>query len=165
VRLCPFADVVYGCDGPWWKNKQGLPDFDGVKLAHDTAVCATYRDVHKIEVEDCDKLLFDKPGHIGSGGNSGFQALNLALQFGVRRVLLIGFDFHGANGAHWYGPNVGPGMRNPMDLNYARWRSALASQAPVVAGMGAEIVNASSESALTCFEKASVEETLKRWAL
>lgn len=165
MRLCPWAEVVYGCDGPWWRNNNGLPGFAGIKLAHDTAVCATYRDLHKIEIDECDRLLFDEPGRVGSGGNSGFQAINLAAQFGARRILLIGFDFHGASGLHWYGPNVGRGMRNPKDTNFARWRAALASQAGTLARMGIEVVNASRGSALTCFDTASIDGALATWGL
>jgi hypothetical protein len=69
-RLARWADVAYGCDGSWWKLRRGLPGFAGTKLAHDTDVCARYRDVHKIEVQGHDRMLFDDPGVIGSGGNS-----------------------------------------------------------------------------------------------
>jgi hypothetical protein len=102
-----------------------LPEFKGTKLAHDTGVCATYRDVHKIEVRDHDLMLFEEPGVIGSGGNSGFQALNIAAQFGATRILLIGFDMHAAKGAHWYGMNGWKNASNPMDTNYVHWRKAL----------------------------------------
>lgn len=165
MRLCPWADVVYGCDGPWWQNKRGLPDFKGTKLAHDTGVCADYRDVHKIEVRDHDLMLFDEPGVIGSGGNSGFQAINIAAQFGASRILLIGFDMHAASGVHWYGLNVGRNRGNPLDHNYVSWREALNEQSRVLRGMGVEVINASLESALVCFEKKSIEETLQGWGL
>ena len=42
---------------------------------------------------------------IGGGGNSGFQALNLALQWGARKIILVGFDLTDENGLHWYGRN------------------------------------------------------------
>lgn len=167
MRLAPWADAVYGCDGPWWHHwlKTGAKDFGGLKLAHDTGVCASFRDVHKIEVRDHDKLLFAEPGVIGSGGNSGFQALNIAAQFGARRILLVGFDMHGANGVHWYGRNTWRNANNPGDSNYVRWRAAFATQAPVLAAMGIEVVNASAESALTCFPATTIEETLAAWHL
>lgn len=165
MRLAPWADVVYGCDAPWWKSKRGLPGFAGVKLAHDTEICATYRDVHKIEVEDHDLLLFDKPGVVGSGGNSGFQALNIAAQFGATRILLIGFDMHASDGVHWYGRNVWRDANNPAHRHYAHWRDAFTRQAGVLARMGVEVVNGSSDSALLCFEKRDVSATLQAWGL
>lgn len=163
MRLCPWADVVYGCDGPWWENKRGLLDYRGVKLAHDTPVCVRYRDIHKIEVRDHNRMLFDEPGVIGSGGNSGFQALNLAAQFGARRILLIGFDMHAANGVHWYGRNVGKNMSNPGDHHYVRWREALRKQAGVLLSMGVDVVNASPDSAVTAFPKLTIDQALASW--
>jgi hypothetical protein len=165
VRLCPWADVVYGCDGPWWQKSNGLPEFKGTKLAHDTGVCIAYRDVHKIEVRDHDLMLFDEPGVIGSGGNSGFQAINLAAQFGANRIMLIGFDMHGARGVHWYGSNCWRNAGNPLDHHYVHWRSALSKQSKVLRCMGIDVVNASQESALTCFRYASIEQTLADWNL
>lgn len=142
-----------------------MPDFQGTKLAHETGVCATYRDIHKIEVVDHNKMLFEDPGVIGSGGNSGFQALNLAVQFGATKILLVGFDMHGGNGVHWYGRNVGRNMNNPLDHTYVRWREAFNKQSAVLRGMGVEVVNASPDSALVCFERKPVEEALAGWGL
>jgi len=155
--------VVYGCDGPWWANKKGLPGFLGTKLCHDTEVCATFRDVHKLEVEPHDRMLFSNPGVVGSGGNSGFQALNLVVQFGAKRIVLIGFDMHAGNGVHWYGPNNGRHMRNPTDFSFVHWRDAFARNAPKLKRMGVEVVNASADSALVCFEHLPLEEVLKKW--
>lgn len=165
MRLCPWADVVYGCDGPWWRLKNGLPDYSGIKLAHDSSVCATYRDLHKIEISDEDRFLFDVPGLVGSGGNSGFQAVNIAAQFGANRILLIAFDMHTGGGLHWYGPNVGNQMNNPNDVNLMRWRDAFAKQAGSLRRRGIEVVNASPDSALVCFPHGTIEETLAAWKL
>jgi hypothetical protein len=155
--------VVYGCDGPWWKSRNGLPEYDGLKLAHDTAVCATYADVYKIEVLTHDKMQFEDPGVVGSGGNSGFQALNLAAQFGATRIMLIGFDMHVGSGVHWYGRNTWRNANNPSSANLMRWRDAFTSQALVLKRLGVEVVNVSADSALRCFEFGSISETLGRW--
>jgi hypothetical protein len=110
-------------------------------------------------------MLFDDPGVVGSGGNSGFQALNIAAQFGANRILLIGFDMHAANGVHWYGANRWKDANNPLDHNYVRWRGALGKQARVLAAMGVDVVNASMDSALVCFRKCSIDEALSGWGL
>jgi len=163
VRLCPWADVVYGCDGPWWKNNNGLPKFSGLKLSNDQYVCTAYRDLHKVYVQTEDRMLFDEPAVIGTGGNSGFQAINLACQFGATRILLIGFDMHGANGVHWYGLNNPNNMNNPGEVNFVRWRNALNSQSGILAAMGVDVVNTSPSSALVCFRQQSIDKTLGEW--
>ncbi len=109
--------------------------------------------------------MFDRPGIVGSGGNSGFQALNLAAQFGASRVLLIGFDMHVGNGVHWYGPNKWHAANNPANSNLMRWRDAFTTQAPKLERMGIEVVNASPDSALRCFKIQTVEEILQQWGL
>lgn len=157
--------MVYGCDGPWWRSRKGLPEFSGVKLAHDTAVCAAYADVHKIEIIDQDRLFFDNAGLIGSGGNSGFQAINLAAQFGATRILLVGFDMHTGSGLHWYGRNTWHAANNPTPPNLMRWRDTFGREAPKLRAMGIEVVNASPDSALICFEHKTIEQALEAWDL
>lgn len=157
--------MVYGCDGPWWKARRGLPDFKGLKLAHDTSACSLYRDLHHVDVVDHDLMLFDEPGVIGSGGNSGFQALNIAAQFGALRILLIGFDMHGADGVHWYGRNTWKDALNPDDVRYSRWRKVLAAQAGVLRSMGIEVINTAASSALTCFPHRPLGDAMAQWNL
>lgn len=103
VDLCPWADVAYGCDAPWWVFRRGLPDFKGVKIAWAASACDQFRDLHKVEIKDInlDELLLEEPMVIGSGGNSGFQALNIAVQFGASRIMLIGFDMQDRSGVHY----------------------------------------------------------------
>lgn len=110
-------------------------------------------------------MLFDEPGVVGSGGNSGFQAINIAVQFGAEKILLIGFDMHAAGGVHWYGRNRWKNANNPLDHNYVHWRKALGKQAKVLHGMGVDVVNVSETSALTCFRHAGIEQAMMGWGL
>lgn len=166
VELAPFADVVYGCDHPWWRSVHGLKDFPGLKLAYAPRACDQYG-CRKVDIEVAvDRILTERVGLVGSGGNSGFQALNLAVQFGARRVLLIGFDLHDRGGVHWYGRNTAMGMNNPTEAeNFPRWRRAFAAAATELAGLGVEVVNASPLSDLKGFRQQGVAATLDEWGL
>jgi hypothetical protein len=164
VDVCKWADVVYGCDAAWWKNKIGLPKFSGLKVSWARDLATDYPDIRFVDLDkESNDILTDRPGFMGSGGNSGFQALNLAVQFGVARVLLIGFDMHDRSGVHWYGRNNGPGRNNPCEDNFRRWRVAFRRAAPVLAAMGVSVVNASQISDLQCFPKMTIERTLEEW--
>jgi len=167
VNLCPWADVVYGCDEAWWIHRRGLPEYKGVKISYAARACSTFRDIHKIEIRDprCDRLLVDEPGAIGSGANSGFQALNLAVQFGVNGVILVGYDMHRRNGEHWYGRNMGYGMNNPSEDNFQRWVRGFDAIAGELKGRGIDVVNTSPSSALKCFRFSGIEQTLDAWGL
>lgn len=163
-ELVPFAEVVYGCDAPWWRSVQYLPKFCGLKLAYADVVCNEETGIRKVNIEDklCDKLLFERTGFIGSGGNSGFQALNLAAQFGAEEILLVGFDMQGD---HWYGRNNWDQASNPGSWNFPRWVRAFDNAAPQLRERGIEVFNASSVSRIGCFPKMSVQAALKKWGL
>lgn len=166
IELCPDADVVYGCDAAWWKNNNGLPGYRGLRVAFSAVLRTSYPDIHLVDLYGKeDRLLMDRMGTIGSGGNSGFQAMNLAAQFGAKGILLVGFDMHEKGGVHWYGRSNGPGRTNPDESNFKRWRSAFAGAAPKLEELGVEVINASMSSTLKCFRKLSVQETLIEWGL
>lgn len=167
VELAPWADVVYGCDGPWWRDVRGLMNFKGLKLSWENTVCGSEYGIQKVEIPEAksNKLLFGKIGTVGAGGNSGFQALNLAAQFGAKRIVLIGFDAHGRSGEHWYGRNAWAFANNPTEDNYRRWRASFEGSAGDLTALGIEVVNASPASDLKCFPKMSIEQTLQSWGL
>jgi hypothetical protein len=159
--------MVYGCDPAWWRHRKGLPEFTGLKVAWSGAQ-VDFPDLLRIDIQRgpggyADRMVFDRPGVIGGGGNSGFQALNLAVQLGARRVLLIGFDINDAAGKHWYGRNGWAGANNPDDGCFRRWRAALDAAAPVLAACGVDVINASPVTTLQGFRKATVEAALQQW--
>lgn len=164
VELFTEAEVVYGCDGAWWKHRRGLPDFKGIKIGWDECACAEFG-LRRAFITDkkCDELLLDEPMHIGSGGNSGFQALNLAVQFGAPRIALVGFDMTDRPGAHWYGRNNWPGANNPSEDNFRRWRAAFDNAAPVLSELGISVVNVASFSALKSFPRIGLADALRGW--
>lgn len=95
-------------------------------------------------------LNFER-GIIGGGGNSGFQALNLAVQFGAKDIALAGFDMDDRSGKHWYGRNGWAGANNPDHTNFVRWVKAFEDAAAVLAARRVSVVNLSPSSALRCF--------------
>lgn len=113
-------------------------------------------------MERDDRLLLDKVGRVGSGGNSGFQALNLAVQWGARRILLIGFDMTDSSGVHWYGRNNWPMASNPYEPNFVRWIAAFQAAAPVLAKLGVEVINCSVYSAMKSFPRRSLDDALSQ---
>jgi hypothetical protein len=165
IDLCPTAKVVYGCDSHWWVYKRGLPDFKGVKLTYSVPLTPQFPGLYAIHIDrDTDALIINKPGHVGSGGNSGFQAFNLAVQFGAAKILLIGFDMKAeGNSPHWYGRNEWPGCANPDESNYARWRKAFDQSVAITDALGIEVINGSEFSTIKAFPKAPIEATVRQW--
>lgn len=122
---------------------------------------ATFRDVGSLEiVKTVDRLLFDRPAVVGDGGNSGFQALNLAAQMGASRIVFVGFDMNLENGVHWHGPH-GRGLNNPNERNFVRWRRVLDASKPTLDALGVRAVVVGERSSLTAFDKVrTVREAL-----
>jgi len=166
-RRLPFADVLYACDAEWWAVHGGCPDFRGERWSsHDT------RNNDKLEAARKYGLRIVKgrygdtfstdPSVIHYGGNSGFQGVNLAILFGARRIVLVGFDMRTpptGQPRHFFGDHPA-GLKN--GVRYEHFIPAFkhaATQLPE----GIEIVNATPGSALTCFPMAPLEEALA-WA-
>lgn len=103
------------------------------------------------------ELLFDRPGQIGWGGNGGFHALNIACQFGAKKIILLGFDMSLMRGLHWHGKHQ-DGLNNPRQGNVDRWRVVLDAQAPALAARGIDVIIGSPGSALTAYRKLGLRE-------
>lgn len=93
-------------------------------------------------------------------GNSGAQAINLAMVFGSAKVLLLGFDMKaGPKGeAHWFGQH--PAHLVQIQL-FREWMHHLAKAAPDAVKRGVDIVNVTPGSALECFRRGDLMEELK----
>lgn len=162
--------MVYGCDAPWWRFRKGLSEFHGIKVTWAGAKLTEYPDIRTVEIGKNDRgkyiegMLFDQPGKvIGGGGNSGFQALNLAVQLGARRIVLVGFDMTDSGGVHWYGRNAWKMANNPDASNFRRWNAAFEGVRPVLDGMSVEVVNASPITTMKAFPRRSIADALKEW--
>lgn len=166
IELCPWADAVYGCDGPWWQHKKGLPNFTGLKMAWQGPT-QLYAGVIPVRIPNTksDSILLGEVGIVGSGRNSGFQALNLAVQFGAKRILLIGYDATDRSGVHYYGRNAWPGANNPDGFLFERWQAAFHAASIQLEKLGVDVLNGSQHSAIKGFRKTSVLEAAGEWCI
>lgn len=158
-RLAPWADILYACDHAWWAAHDGVPEFRGLRLTVDHRAATAFG----IPLMKCRKpdprVLMDRPGEVGWGGNSGFHVLNLALQFGPRKIILVGYDMRVDRGSHWHGAHPEP-MHNPSEKSVGHWRRAVEGAAKVAAAHGIRVINASMDSALRRFPKLAFEEAV-----
>lgn len=157
--FAPWADVLYAADTRWWLTyKDRALAFPGTKV--------TIRDRNGLP--DCVELLqvsatfpFDsRPTHLVTGGNSGYQAVHLAVHYGVKRIILLGFDMKEGlnNRRHWFGNH--PGSLNARG-NFAPWlRQFKAFGSVLEHKLGVEVINCTTDTALKCFRQARLEEVL-----
>lgn len=167
-RRLPFADVLYACDQKFWDYK--TPDFKGEKwtayneeLCHENADCARRHGLKIINGEHRHDDGFSFiPGVIHFGISSGFQAVNLALvEFGVKHIVMVGFDLRWdptGRPSHFFGKHQPP-LTEPDELFFSLSLDAfnIASKSLPV---DVRIVNATPNSALTCFTMMSLDDAL-----
>jgi hypothetical protein len=170
-RLCPWADMLYACDGRWWQLKNWVPDFKGIKVTQDEPTARGHPDIKWIRIRKLDRLIYsnelltDDTLEIGSGYNSGFQCLNMCVRFGATGILLEGFDYKRfGNTVHWHGLH-GDNLPNPDWTNFQNWIPSISAAAPKLKELGVDVVNCSMESAIKVFPKMSIEAAMERWGL
>lgn len=183
-RRIPSADVLFGSDRGFWNKCHAeivASGFGGELWTGDIA-CAKAHGLQRINLTyeiDPSRLhagLSGRPGTIRHHGNSGSHTLLLAHQFGMDAGILCGFDFQMTGGTrnehtglleggpiHHHGPHP-KGLSNPTPEAFVRWAERLAIAARDLANAGVHVVNASEETALTCFERMTLDQALELFA-
>lgn len=88
--------------------------------------------------------------------NSGAAVLGLAAYWFARRIVLLGYDLQHTGGkAHWHGDHP-PRLGNAG--GWRDWPDQFRALMPRLQGI--EVINASRETALTLFPRATIEEAL-----
>lgn len=163
-HLAPWADALYGCDYTWWVEARGVPKFRQLKFCPSPRVCKVYSDIRLIRLKSVERIVVGETGLVGcghrsGGGHSGFHAINLAVQFGARRIVLAGFDMTLRGGQHWHPHQPGTQARKDPKI-VEECRVALDACAPQFAELGVEVINASAGSALRNYRKMSLVEAV-----
>jgi hypothetical protein len=147
-ELAPWADMLYAADGQWWeRHAKKAKSFPGMKVTiapnfQPDLLCLQNGGQHGFE---------DDPGKIKVGGNSGYQAICIAVLAGAKKISLYGFDMRSVkNVHHWHGVHPSP-LRNHGESMYEKWLKAFSTLAPELKKRGVEVVNCTPGSALKCF--------------
>lgn len=144
-RLALWADALYAMDAAWWSfyGPEAFQSFTGEFWSH-------------VRVERCypTKGLLYPQGF----GNSGSYAISLAIVAGASRVLLLGYDCK-VNGEkrHWHADHPKK-MGNANSIG--RWPYHFELIAKYAQSRNVKVVNCSRDTALSCFQKNSLEEEL-----
>jgi hypothetical protein len=158
-KLAPWADMLYAADEDFWRFSPWAREFTGMKVG----MCQ-FPGVHEIAIsrrtdergQDRHNGFDSSPDRLRTGGNSGYQALSLAVHAGASRVLLFGYDMQGT---HFHGEHQQP-LRNTHPDQFAKWIERFNELAPVLLAYRVDVINCSPDSALTCFRKMTPEAAL-----
>jgi len=146
-RVAPWADVCFYGDCTWLKaNREMFRLFAGLKVT----TCAGHENepgIHVLVKKTGPKGILWDPATVAWNVSSGACAINLAVHFGVNRIILFGFDMHASpegdnNFHHWYPPS------NSQQNPYRRFLQAFDRIAADLADHEIKIINACPGSAI-----------------
>jgi len=151
-RLCPWADALVAFDCRWWQvhSREVRETFAGRTLTFCPKGAATRWGV---------ETALHREDWIQSFGNSGTAAVSLAVVTGASKVVMLGFDCQKTGGrTHWHGDH-------PRSLGNAvsmpSWPKLFGKLAAWAEARRVPVVNASRETALTCFPRVTLEDALR----
>ncbi len=160
-QRAPFADMLYACDGAWWRAK--VADRPYVEAARATMPHAMFYTQDEKAAKDFGLHyvrsqkgagLSRKVGLIHQGMSSTYQAMGIAYHAGARRIVLLGVD---CRGGHWHGNHPAP---LPNSLPHKQWIDHFVGIARDLKAEGIEVVNCSPGTAVTAFPSGAIEDAL-----
>lgn len=160
-EYAPNAQIIYACDRSWWftrwKTDQALREHKADKVVLDYQKLDTkVPDLHWLKCNGNHGMSFQE-GYVMHGRNSGHQALNLAVNMGAKKIILMGYDMRVIDGkAHFHNRHV-PVPHSVFDTFY----EAMLRAAPLLKERGIQVANTSMKSRLMCFFKMPYEEALE----
>lgn len=159
-RVVPALDVHYACDAKWWLiHYKELHDYHvtrGLWTQEAQMARAEYPKLHRIAGRSGGGLS-TKQDLIHFGNNSGYQLINVAYLFGIKKMILCGYNMSVQDGKrHFFGDH-------PQGLNRSGNYTGFVSNFNTIKpdNLGIEIINATPASALKAFPKMSLEKALK----
>lgn len=145
-RMCPWADVLFAFDPKWWRVH-----FEEARRAFAGQMLTVAHSVPGV-VTLCGATWFTP------FQTSGACAVSLAICGRASKVVLLGYDCQRTGGrTHWHGDH-------PKELSNAKtidgWPAVFKAVAAEARAKGVTVLNASRETALTCFDRVELASAL-----
>jgi hypothetical protein len=162
-----WIDIVFFGDRRWYfDNREQLTHFPGLKVS-----CSPVLKDKKYKTENVKMMgrdskgrgISDNPETVSWNSNSGAAAISLAVHTGANRIILLGFDMTLSTDGnqHWHQLYKPAGdRRNAKKLPFGRHMIGFEMIAKDAKRKRVKIINASPDSAITQFEKTTVNELL-----
>ena len=142
-RIAPWADALFAIDRDWWKT-------------YIDEINATFKGGRYSSNSQNKSYNVTQLKGIGTYGNSGAGCISVAEQAGAARIILLGFDCcHTGGKSHWHGDH--PNHLGNAGLT-SQWLDKFKQLADDFSHV--EIINASRETAITCFPRARLEDLI-----
>ena len=156
--LARWADVLYAPDPIWW----GWHGVEVARMFTGRKYTLEDNDAGVAEAAGAQRLNYksglgmsDDPTTILTGGHAGYQAPQVAVHLGARKVVLLGYDLQpdAAGRNHFFGEHP-DGSHVPYDT----WRESYQSLRDSMLDRQVPIVNASRETSITAIPRVTLAE-------
>jgi hypothetical protein len=157
VYSAPFADVCFYGDDRWGvTNANRLKTFSGLIVT--TSSTTPTPDTKRMKKIAPPPALADSPDTLAMRRTSTQAAINLAVHFGVSRIVLMGVDMQKteAGVTHHHAAHPWPSVEGCWD----RQMEDLSKLAAPLKLKGVEVINTSMASRITWWPKQPIEELL-----
>ena len=139
-RVATWAHAIYAGDFRWWEiHHHEVPS----RLERWTC-SATAAHRYRLNFHHAPQKVY----------NSGQRAIQLCIEKGYERIILLGYDCSVKNGTHWHGDH--PKNKNPDQQAVDRWQDHFAS---IDVG-GVDVINCSRETELRAFRRMTLENAI-----
>lgn len=166
--LAPWADLLYFCDLRWWEWHKGSIEFKMFidRAKYGEAIICTLENTSLSESNAAIKSLQNSgrngiecdPRKLRTGSNSGYQAINLSVHLGIKRILLLGYDMRTVNGiSHWHS---GHPVKTPESVYSSLMMPAYNDAVKPLSARGVTVINCTPDSALKVFPQMTLSEAL-----
>lgn len=158
-KMAPWANVLYASDWHWWRqHRVALRSFAGRKVSNRQR-SLSFGAEEVVPASFCKEAEGLGISRINWGGNSGYQAINLAYLEGATEIALLGFDMQYTYGQkHWHEDHVR--CAGNAD-NVEEWVPRFDALAADLDRLGVRVVNCTRHTALKCFEQMTIDQYLE----
>ena len=161
LSLAPWCDVLMWADRRWldW-NRDRLHLHTGpLKVARHRSAAGV---AHVLQLA-IGKTMSWRKDRLG-GVDCGSSAINLAVHFGCRRIVLLGFDMHDLpldrwREGNWHSAHREPPLEGQREGRFREAHERMAAEIRLRAPR-IEVLNATPGSALTCWPMVALEDVL-----
>lgn len=156
VFSAPFADVLFFGDLRWWSwHHKRLPEFKGLVVTTAPVNTVSIRRMEKIRPPPA---ITDDRKALTTGHTSLTGAINLAVHFGCRKLVLLGADMTAApdGRTHHHDPHPVPSRVGCWDLQMDELRQTVAP----LRQRSVEVINTSIGSRIDWWPKLGIDEVL-----
>lgn len=173
--VAPWSDVLYAADDSWWKwqaegrnkvwpwsqftaeqVKRACAEFKGQKVTIQHPTVYGGQDVLVLQ-NDGDDGLSERPDAVRTGKNSGYQAINIAVLAGAKKILLLGMDMRFVNGKS-HAHNGHPVKHG--ESSYRKYAQSFRTMQTPIAKLGVSVINCTAGSLIQCFPFSTIEKEL-----